>query len=124
VGCGGGAGQLAVAPTSGKVTLNGEPVIGGSITLSPVGGAKGNAGKPASATIGSDGTFQLGTYRAGDGAVIGKHRVSFSPPPGETKTNPDGHTAQLPGKYDGTVLKTTEIEIKPGSNELTIELSK
>lgn len=123
-GCGSGGGEMPVAPATGKVVFNGEPVNGGSITLSPIAVAKGNAGKPASATIGSDGTFKLSTYSSNDGAVVGKHRVSFSPPPGETKTNPDGHTAQLPGKYDGAVLKTTEVEITSGSNELTIELSR
>lgn len=123
-GCGGGSGdQKATAAAGGKVSFNGAPVTGGSITLSPVGDGK-QVGKPASATIQSDGTFKLSTYGNNDGAVIGKHRVTFSPPPGETKEGPDGHAAQLPSPFDGLTVQTLEVEIKSGSNELKIELAK
>lgn len=124
IGCG-GSGALPTAPASGKVLLDGEPVSGGSITFSPIGTGKGNAGKPASGAVGSDGTFKLGTYSDADGAVIGKHKVTYSPPAPETKTNPDGHSVQVPGKYDGMSVKASEVEIKSGSNtDLKIELGK
>ncbi len=124
VGCGGGGGEMTVAPASGKMTFNGGPVTGGSITLAPVGGGKGPAGKPASGAIQNDGTFKLSTYGTNDGAVIGKHKVSFSAPAGETTTRPDGHSVQSPSPFEGLSVKTPEVEVKSGNNDLQIELTK
>lgn len=125
IGCGGATGdRKATAPVSGKVTFNGAAVSGGSITLAPIGDVKGPAGKPASGNVQADGTFKLSTYDKNDGAVIGKHRVTYGPPPGETKEGPDGHAAQIPNPLEGMVAKTAEVEIKSGNNELTIEIGK
>ncbi|MFO0926708.1 MAG: hypothetical protein U0736_06660 [Gemmataceae bacterium] len=74
VGCGG----KKSASVKGTVKTNGQAVTGGTLVFSPVG--TGEVGKPATATIGADGTYTLGTDRPGDGAVVGKHRVTFSPP--------------------------------------------
>lgn len=124
VGCGGGGGEMSVAPAGGKVTFNGAPVTGGSITLAPVGSGKGPAGKPASGAIQNDGTFKLSTYGNNDGAVIGKHKISFSAPAGETTTRPDGHSVQTPSPFDGLSVKTTDFEVKSGNNDIQIELTK
>ena len=123
VGCGGG-GNHPTAPVSGKVTAGDAAVTGGTITLVPVGDGKTAPGKPASGSIQSDGSFQLTTYQMNDGAVIGKHKVTFGPPLVEAKVGPDGHAAEVKGPYDGFASKVEEVEIKSGKNDLKIEIGK
>ena len=69
-GCGGDA---RVAPVLGVVTLEGEPVPDASVTFMPKEG-----GRPAFGITDSDGKFELTTFAAGDGAVIGSHAVAIS----------------------------------------------
>lgn len=71
-------GKFPVAEAKGKVVCNGQPVTSGSVTFSPVGDAEAReVGKPATATVGADGTFILSTDDRFDGAVIGKHTVQY-----------------------------------------------
>ncbi len=121
-GCGGGSGELQLAPVKGKVIYNGQPVTSGSIHFRPIavsGAKEGTQGKPASGQIQSDGTFVLTTFRQGDGAIVGKHEVSYIPATGGAETY-----EQQPEKspYLGLVPKEKEVEVKPGTNDITIEL--
>lgn len=91
-GCGGS--EFDVAKASGEVVADGQPMMMGTVMFTPVGDS-GLTGKPAVGQVKPDGTFVLSTYASGDGAVVGKHRVSYSPPEGldeegeESAVNPD-----------------------------------
>lgn len=61
-----------MVPVSGTVTFNGKPLEFGSIMFQPP------SGQPAQGQIQSDGSFTLSTYKPGDGAVIGKHKVRIA----------------------------------------------
>jgi hypothetical protein len=61
-----------MAPVSGKVLYNGQPLAFGSVTFQPP------TGQPAWAEIQSDGTFALSTFRPNDGAVVGQHKVKVA----------------------------------------------
>lgn len=139
-GCGGGE-QLEVAPVTGTVTCNGKPITSGSVSFTPISEeAKGMPGKPAFGDIGSDGTFVLTTYEEGDGAVIGKHRVTYTPTlPGQVTGSGEEESdsgmgepitasresmaaaakSGLPCRFGGTATATVEA----GENNLTIELT-
>lgn len=113
-----------VAPVRGTVTANGEPVKGGSILFRPttnVAGESGVSGKPASGMVGDDGTFVLSTYGDNDGAVVGKHAVAYTPFSKGAETYDD---KPEPSPYLGMVPKEKEVEIKPGQNDITVELVK
>jgi hypothetical protein len=71
VGCGGGPGA-DTASVTGKVTVAGQPVENITVTLQSEGG-----GRPAIGITDSSGNFSLATFSKGDGAVPGKHKVSF-----------------------------------------------
>ncbi len=122
VGCGGGN----LAKVTGNVTANGQPVTEGTLLFSPVAGSAGSEGAlPATAEIQSDGTFTVGTENPGDGAAVGKHRVSYTPP---ALVLPEwdgyGKKPEVPkSPFDGFTPTTAEVEIKSGANELTIELA-
>ncbi len=120
IGCGSG---VATAPVSGKVSHAGQPVNGGVVTFAPVKSDVEGA-KPAVGEVQPDGTFSLGTNAKGDGAVIGQHRVVYSPPVVETPPVQEGKHAEAPpaSPYAGLIPKENEVEVKAGSNEVNIEL--
>jgi hypothetical protein len=70
-----------------------------------------------------DGTFRLSTYREGDGAVEGRHRVVVMPAPvlaedmrpGQPPPRPNVHPRF--GNYETSGL---EVTVKPGRNEVTL----
>lgn len=118
-GCGG-----PTASVSGTVTYNGKPVTGGDLNFSPIANGEKEPGKPAAGVIGADGTYRLGTFSSGDGAVVGKHRVTYFPPvlnPVEGKATRRGEAVPRSG-FEGLVPKEAEVEVKPGSNKIDIEL--
>ncbi|MCA9069380.1 MAG: hypothetical protein KDA84_10675, partial [Planctomycetaceae bacterium] len=79
IGC--GPERFPTAPASGEVTYNGKRVTGGTITLVPINeDGSERKGKPALGDISQEGLFELTTYEKGDGAMVGKHRVVYTPP--------------------------------------------
>lgn len=118
VGCGSGA---SVAKVTGKVAYNGQPVTGGTLMFLPV-PADGavEAGEPGVAAVDADGTYTVSTHGTQDGAVIGRHRVVYSPPGPPPKPPGDTSVEKMP--FDNLVPKTSEVEVKPGANEIEIEL--
>jgi hypothetical protein len=120
LGCGAGSDDLPTAKVSGKVTANGAPVTGGDLVFAPIG-----KGKNAGGTVGSDGSFTLTTYIKDDGAIVGKHKVTFTPASVAAPSTPaGGHTATPASPYAGMVPKEAEITISAGENKIDIELVK
>jgi len=88
---------------------DGEPVKEANITFSPVGQAgQLEAGKPATGQSDPDGYFVLSTFSKYDGALVGMHTVHVS----LEDTNP--------AKCKKS--KALTLEVKPGSNDFTIEM--
>jgi len=118
LGCGGGK----TAPVNGRVKMkDGSDVsvlAGYSLTFEPEEGKTSAVGE-----IGRDGTFQLSTFGANDGAVPGKYRVAINQP-----SNPDPDKpptkSKLPAKYENLSSSGLTAEIKPGQNNVELELDK
>jgi hypothetical protein len=73
-GCGSaGSSPSELISVKGKVTYKGQPLAKGLVQFAPR-----NTGREASGQLQADGTFVLTTFKEGDGAVAGKHRVSIS----------------------------------------------
>jgi len=71
-GCG-SSDNVTVYPVKGKITFNGKPLVGtGAISLIPTGN---QAGAAAGGEITEDGTYELTTYKPGDGSMPGEFRV-------------------------------------------------
>jgi hypothetical protein len=115
-GCGGTTNSV-----SGKVTHNGQPVTGGSITFIPSG-----EGKPAAATVDASGNYKMTPSGDTGGAVVGKHRVSYSAPVMELPAGTELKPGESPPKspFDGLHSKDEFVEVKSGSNTIDIELVK
>ncbi|MEM8945679.1 MAG: hypothetical protein AAGD11_10890 [Planctomycetota bacterium] len=61
-----------VVPAAGKVFYNDEPLPFGSIMFQPV------RGQPATGQIQPDGSFEMSSFRKGDGATVGPQKVCIN----------------------------------------------
>lgn len=123
-GCG-GENELPTAPIQGKVLYHGEPLKFGSVVFQP------EAGPPATGTIAPDGSFELSTYGNGDGAVIGKHRVSIScfesqdpnAPPPDPNREPGRGRPLIPRKYLRPETSGLAVEVKKSNEPFEFKLT-
>jgi hypothetical protein len=89
--------------------------------------AENNGGKPVSAVgkIGADGTCQLSTFIADDGAVAGRHRITVAPPvpPPIDIGKPQPKTVPIPSRYRKPSTSGLEAKISSdGPNVISIEI--
>jgi len=124
IGCGG----PTVCPVHGRIVYpDGTPakeLAGYTVTFESVDQAA-TAEKPGVSGWGEvkpDGTFQISTYRPGDGAVPGRHRVAISPPPLLADEQPA--PPAIPLKYVSFQTSGLEVQIKPGPNEVTLTVER
>lgn len=112
VGC--GDGRPTRVPVSGRVTIDGKPLAKGYISVVPAGD------RVAEGNIGPDGRFTLKTYDAGDGCVVGKHKVLIV---ARDVLSPTKIRWLAPPKY--CELETTDLEVSVDgpTDSLTIELT-
>lgn len=118
-GCGGGGGELPTVPAAGTVTYQGKPVDKGTVYFLP------EKGRPATGQI-EAGKFTLSTYKDGDGAVVGKHRVGVSVTE-EVKTKDGDTTAKylIPQKYADAESSKLNADIPAGGKtDIVIDIPK
>lgn len=110
-----GCGRKAVAPTAaaaGVLTCDGKPLPGMNLTFTPV------AGRSATGTTDAEGRFSLSTFKRGDGAVPGKHRVTLSSPSTDEP---------MPGTPEAAAWKPAALRFAkkyaaPGTTDLEVEI--
>ena len=128
-GCG-GSDRPQTLQAGGVVTYRGKPLASAKVVFAPE-----NRGRVADATTDENGRFRLGTFAPGDGALVGKHRVSViargpakKPPPGSPASlMPDDYEVAgdplIPQKYFSAATSELTAEVKPdGDNEFKLEL--
>lgn len=89
--------ETPVYPTSGIVTVNGEPAAGAYILFYPDGDVGLTKGNKPFARVQDDGLFEVTTYNTADGAPAGNYRVTIIWPedPDARGSSPD----RLQGRY-------------------------
>jgi len=112
---------LETAPVSGKVTYRGKALPTGTVMFVPT------AGPAATGEISSDGSYKLTTYAAGDGAVIGSHKVTITALQGMGDALPEQRSATppplVPAKYLSDTTSGLVAEVKPKTkNEVNFDL--
>jgi hypothetical protein len=129
-GCGGSE-QLPLAPVTGKVTVDGQPLQEGRLLFRPATGRAGR-GRVENGVI-----VEASTYGVNDGLVVGRHKVAIQPIPDVEKVAPTSASpsyvqnlrearakaATIPTKYQDVDGSGLEVEIQDDDNELTLELS-
>ncbi len=118
VGCSSGQPKLAVV--RGTITYKGKPVPNGTITFVPA-----NA-PAATGKINRDGTYTLTTYKAGDGAVLGTHKVVVAAMEDMTGRLPEDRNplppSLVPNKYSSIGTTDLTAEVKEGENNINFPL--
>ena len=118
LGCGNGR---RFAPVTGKVTLNGVPLVNAMVSFQPI-APKGSidAGPGSSGTTNKDGDYTLKTDTDQPGAVVGNHRVIITLLGERAGSDERGKgrgvrlASRVPAKYnDGW-----EIEVKAGEENV------
>ena len=126
LGLSGGCGTNAPAPGSatvrGKLTFNGNPVVGGLVVFAPD-PQRGGQGRPASGETGPDGSFQLQIDRSPN-IPTGWYRIALIPAP--VLSEPLAAPGTLfPAKLARPDLSGLEREVLPGKDhvfEFTVEV--
>lgn len=130
-GCGSKSEGPELATVSGTVKYKGQPLENAQVVFLPE-----TAGAPsASGTTDKSGYYQLMTRIPGDGAILGKHRVTVTArgpskplPPGQSVSGmPDDAEPGdplIPEKY--FLPDTSELtgEVKSGKNTIDFELAE
>ncbi len=68
---------LQLGRVHGKVTYKGEPVKNGTVFFMPDEG-QGTIGPSATASLRDDGTYVASTDYAGDGVIVGSHKIGLT----------------------------------------------
>lgn len=116
VGCAGEDHGIALHPARGQVLVAGKPEAGVQVRLHPVGRLQDmDAPRPFAGTE-ADGSFDLGTFQAGDGAPAGDYLVTFFWP-GEAQ-GPAAPPDRLGGKFTNITQPPARITIREGDNRM------
>jgi hypothetical protein len=118
-GCGGNS---TTYPVEGTVKFpDGSPLVGATVEFEAEGRA---AGGNARGTVGADGRYRLTTFKDGDGAIEGPHRVLVVPPPYEPSNlqGPPPRPVLNPkfSNYDTSGLRFT-VKPEPNTYDITVE---
>ncbi|WP_417737567.1 carboxypeptidase-like regulatory domain-containing protein [Rosistilla oblonga] len=129
VGCGSTEQLLDVVPASGKVTVDGKPVEGISVSLLPQDGVPGRGGYGVTDATGA---FTVTSVEGQDGVAEGKYKVVFqkltqpdgSPIPPGSNAADVGAVNSLPAAYNDPDLSTMFAIIKAdGTSEMEFDLN-
>lgn len=78
----------------------------------------------ATGDVQADGTFTVGTYRDGDGAVPGRHRVALTPPDPLHDVDKPRPKAALPPRYRSLEKSGLVVTVERKTNEVTLQVER
>jgi hypothetical protein len=119
--------EAKTVPVTGFISLDGQPLAGVSVQFIP------EKGRPAAGTTGNDGRFRLSTFRANDGALPGRYRVTIAPRDAGTGGKPGGSgtdkdkppRSAVPPRYSRPETSPLAAEVSPdGPNEFRFDLAR
>ena len=104
IGCGEGGPQ--VAPVTGRVTLDGQPLEHADVAFQPDGSQRPSIGRTD-----ADGRYTLAYKRGQPGAIVGEHTVRINVSP-ELVAKPP----RIPARYD--TQSELRVEVVPGEENV------
>jgi hypothetical protein len=117
-GCGGNDKKTAVV--RGTVTYNGKAVPNGTISFIPA------DGRSATGEIEPDGSYTLTTYRKGDGAILGQHKVVIVAMEDMSNRLPEARNplppSIIPVKYTSLATSDLRADVKDQENTFDFKL--
>lgn len=113
-GCGQSGWEARTYPTTGKVTINGEPAKDAFIKMIKLGDPVDQRESDCWAVVQEDGTYTMSTYESGDGCPPGEYGWMLRWPNDLATMMPD----RLGEKYWSREDPYMKVTIEPGTNEL------
>ena len=110
---------------TGSVTFDGKAMTKGKVTFLPIREGDGELNRPAIGTIKPDGTYELSTFKPGDGAIPGKYKVTVvdeTVPDPEEVTKGATATSSIPGGYASPATSGLTADVTDGSGKFDFEL--
>ena len=121
VGCSGG--PEPTYPVHGVVTLDDQPLDGGTILFELAEPPDRGERYTARGTIDSEGRYQLSTFGENDGAVAGRHRVVVFAKIAVMRDTPYGsQKSVIPTKYQAPETTDLLYDVERGDNQIDIPL--
>jgi hypothetical protein len=109
------------APVRGKITYKGNPVRTGTIMFEP-----DQVGPAAVGDIQRDGAYTLKTYKPGDGAILGMHRVTITALEDQSGKLPEQRNPLpallIPLKYAQATTSGLRVEVQHQDNVINFDL--
>jgi hypothetical protein len=112
LGC--GDGRPKRVPVSGQVLIDGQPLTFGFVRFAPP------DSRPSTGQLDQNGNFVLTCFEPGDGAVIGKHKVTVM---GQEAIGHETIKWHAPKKYANPNTSGLEQEITEPTNSVKIEIT-
>lgn len=117
-----GSNTLTVYPVTGTVTFENKPVEGAQVLF------QADGAPPAQGITDAAGKYVLKTSIAGEGAVVGNHKVTIvkmARAPGADASDPYAATQNvLPPQYASASQSPLTAKVVAGSNEFPFVLTK
>jgi serine/threonine-protein phosphatase CPPED1 len=110
-------------PGKGKLTLDGKPLAGVTVTFTQQEAPKGFKVAYADGLTGADGTFALSTYERFDGIPAGKYRVTVAKTGRGYYDGEKPAKSPVPEKYSKAATTPLVVEIKDGTAEIALDLA-
>jgi hypothetical protein len=112
---GGCRGSSDVAPVTGTVTLDGQPLPSAEVIFQP------QDGRPSTGLTDQQGRYELIYSRDTKGAMIGSHTVRITPLIVDDDGNPLPDARPLPAKYN--TQSTLTAQVAAGANTIDFPLT-
>jgi hypothetical protein len=114
--------KVATHPVEGKLTLDGKPFAGASVTFYRFNKNTEKYNAVCNGRTDEKGRFQMSTYRGFDGAPVGEFAVTVVKARG---ANEQGNPAKnlLPEKYSTAAMSPLKVAIKAGTNDVELDLT-
>lgn len=109
-----------LARVTGVVTLDGEPLPGGTVVFF----SKHELGVNAVGRVGPDGSYDLWAHEAGRGASVGENEITIQPPPSNVSFPGGGRQFDIliPRKYARRETSGITEVVRAGVNTINIDL--
>ena len=115
-------------PVTGTATIDGQPIANGDVTFHPHEIADGLPRRPARGSLDEQGTFQLSTFRSGDGAVPGIYRVTIHSYSNRPDKFDDSGTFTpewgIPQRYGNPETSGLVVEVSADGSPLRLDLNQ
>ena len=127
VGC--GSGPATTYPVSGEVVFDdGTPFTTGGVVMFESIALEDQPVRTAAGTLAADGTFRVSTFKEGDGAVAGKHRVLVRPKREALDIDDfrDRQTSKpvIDPRFESYETSGLMFTVEPGNNEFTVVVKR